>query len=80
MGDHLVKHGDGVKDVAFTVQDCDFLVQVKPQVLISRCILSYVSNTQLLVINALKINIFTYTMHSPYILLHRKPASEVQSL
>lgn len=28
MGDHLVKHGDGVKDVAFTVQDCDFLVQV----------------------------------------------------
>lgn len=28
MGDHLVKHGDGVKDIAFTVQDCDFLVQV----------------------------------------------------
>ncbi|XP_028433288.1 4-hydroxyphenylpyruvate dioxygenase [Perca flavescens] len=27
MGDHLVKHGDGVKDVAFTVTDCDFLVQ-----------------------------------------------------
>ncbi|KAF7669001.1 hypothetical protein LDENG_00262250 [Lucifuga dentata] len=27
MGDHLVKHGDGVKDVAFTVEDCDFLVQ-----------------------------------------------------
>ncbi|KAK9522480.1 hypothetical protein VZT92_018941 [Zoarces viviparus] len=27
MGDHLVKHGDGVKDVAFTVQDCDLLVQ-----------------------------------------------------
>uniref|UniRef100_A0A3Q3GBG6 4-hydroxyphenylpyruvate dioxygenase n=1 Tax=Labrus bergylta TaxID=56723 RepID=A0A3Q3GBG6_9LABR len=27
MGDHLVKHGDGVKDIAFTVQDCDFLVQ-----------------------------------------------------
>uniref|UniRef100_A0AAR2IRP5 4-hydroxyphenylpyruvate dioxygenase n=1 Tax=Pygocentrus nattereri TaxID=42514 RepID=A0AAR2IRP5_PYGNA len=27
MGEHLVKHGDGVKDVAFTVQDCDFLVQ-----------------------------------------------------
>lgn len=31
MGDHLVKHGDGVKDVAFTVQDCDFLVQVCSQ-------------------------------------------------
>ncbi|TKS79068.1 4-hydroxyphenylpyruvate dioxygenase [Collichthys lucidus] len=27
MGDHLVKHGDGVKDIAFTVQDCDFIVQ-----------------------------------------------------
>lgn len=32
MGDHLVKHGDGVKDIAFTVEDCDFLVQVTPQV------------------------------------------------
>uniref|UniRef100_A0A4W6FQM5 4-hydroxyphenylpyruvate dioxygenase n=1 Tax=Lates calcarifer TaxID=8187 RepID=A0A4W6FQM5_LATCA len=27
MGDHLVKHGDGVKDIAFTVEDCDLLVQ-----------------------------------------------------
>uniref|UniRef100_A0A7N6BJ03 4-hydroxyphenylpyruvate dioxygenase n=1 Tax=Anabas testudineus TaxID=64144 RepID=A0A7N6BJ03_ANATE len=27
MGDHLVKHGDGVKDIAFTVENCDFLVQ-----------------------------------------------------
>ncbi|KAK6476467.1 4-hydroxyphenylpyruvate dioxygenase-like [Huso huso] len=27
MGAHLVTHGDGVKDVAFTVKDCDFLVQ-----------------------------------------------------
>ncbi|XP_072537236.1 4-hydroxyphenylpyruvate dioxygenase-like [Salminus brasiliensis] len=27
IGQHLVKHGDGVKDVAFTVQDCEFLVQ-----------------------------------------------------
>uniref|UniRef100_A0A8C2IUQ7 4-hydroxyphenylpyruvate dioxygenase n=1 Tax=Cyprinus carpio TaxID=7962 RepID=A0A8C2IUQ7_CYPCA len=24
---HLVKHGDGVKDVAFTVENCDFLVE-----------------------------------------------------
>lgn len=31
MGEHLVKHGDGVKDVAFTVQDCDLLVQVCSQ-------------------------------------------------
>ncbi|XP_016009307.2 4-hydroxyphenylpyruvate dioxygenase [Rousettus aegyptiacus] len=27
MGDHLVRHGDGVKDVAFEVQDCDSIVQ-----------------------------------------------------
>ncbi|KAM9329612.1 4-hydroxyphenylpyruvate dioxygenase [Gastrophryne carolinensis] len=27
LGAHLQKHGDGVKDVAFTVEDCDFLVQ-----------------------------------------------------
>lgn len=28
MGEHLVKHGDGVKDIAFTVENCDSLVQV----------------------------------------------------
>ncbi|KAM5188872.1 4-hydroxyphenylpyruvate dioxygenase-like [Callospermophilus lateralis] len=27
MGNHLVKHGDGVKDVAFEVEDCDYIVQ-----------------------------------------------------
>ncbi|KAL2092156.1 hypothetical protein ACEWY4_011954 [Coilia grayii] len=27
MGEHMVKHGDGVKDIAFTVEDCDFLVK-----------------------------------------------------
>ncbi|KAI5622102.1 4-hydroxyphenylpyruvate dioxygenase, partial [Silurus asotus] len=27
IGEHLVKHGDGVKDVAFSVEDCDSLVQ-----------------------------------------------------
>lgn len=27
IGEHLVKHGDGVKDVAFTVEDCDLLVE-----------------------------------------------------
>uniref|UniRef100_A0A669PDR1 4-hydroxyphenylpyruvate dioxygenase n=1 Tax=Phasianus colchicus TaxID=9054 RepID=A0A669PDR1_PHACC len=27
MGEHMVKHGDGVKDVAFEVEDCDFIVQ-----------------------------------------------------
>uniref|UniRef100_A0A3B5L0R7 VOC domain-containing protein n=1 Tax=Xiphophorus couchianus TaxID=32473 RepID=A0A3B5L0R7_9TELE len=25
MGEHLNKHGDGVKDIAFQVEDCDFL-------------------------------------------------------
>ncbi|XP_049856655.1 4-hydroxyphenylpyruvate dioxygenase isoform X2 [Schistocerca gregaria] len=28
MGKHLVKHGDGVKDVAFTVEDLDTIVKV----------------------------------------------------
>lgn len=41
MGDHLVKHGDGVKDIAFTVEDCDLLVQVILKVSFCRCILSY---------------------------------------
>ncbi|KAM4808159.1 4-hydroxyphenylpyruvate dioxygenase [Rhinophrynus dorsalis] len=27
IGAHLQKHGDGVKDVSFEVEDCDFLVQ-----------------------------------------------------
>lgn len=29
MGEHLVKHGDGVKDIAFQVEDCDFLFKVR---------------------------------------------------
>lgn len=27
MGPHLVKHGDGVKDVAFSVEDLDAIVE-----------------------------------------------------
>ncbi|XP_040842987.1 4-hydroxyphenylpyruvate dioxygenase [Ochotona curzoniae] len=27
MGEHLVTHGDGVKDIAFEVEDCDYIVQ-----------------------------------------------------
>nr|ACQ58428.1 4-hydroxyphenylpyruvate dioxygenase [Anoplopoma fimbria] len=27
MGEHLIKHGDGVKDIAFQVEDCDFLIK-----------------------------------------------------
>lgn len=42
MGDHLVKHGDGVKDIAFTVQDCDFLVQVMLQAFIQINISTYI--------------------------------------
>ena len=29
MGQHLVKHGDGVKDVAFSVQDLGVIMKVK---------------------------------------------------
>uniref|UniRef100_A0A665X156 4-hydroxyphenylpyruvate dioxygenase n=1 Tax=Echeneis naucrates TaxID=173247 RepID=A0A665X156_ECHNA len=49
MGDHLVKHGDGVKDVAFAVEDCDLLVQVMLQV--SFCRLYLVSSHSLLRLN-----------------------------
>lgn len=28
MGEHLMKHGDGVRDIAFQVEDCDFLIKV----------------------------------------------------
>ncbi len=28
MGEHLMKHGDGARDVAFQVEDCDFLIKV----------------------------------------------------
>lgn len=27
MSEHLMKHGDGVKDIAFQVEDCDFLIK-----------------------------------------------------
>jgi len=27
MGEHMIKHGDGVKDVAFQVEDCDHLIK-----------------------------------------------------
>uniref|UniRef100_A0A3Q3QRF0 4-hydroxyphenylpyruvate dioxygenase n=1 Tax=Monopterus albus TaxID=43700 RepID=A0A3Q3QRF0_MONAL len=27
MGEHMIKHGDGVKDIAFQVEDCDFLIK-----------------------------------------------------
>ena len=29
MGQHLLKHGDGVKDVAFTVEDCIGIFKVR---------------------------------------------------
>ncbi|XP_056140949.1 4-hydroxyphenylpyruvate dioxygenase [Lampris incognitus] len=27
FGEHLMKHGDGVKDIAFQVEDCDYLIK-----------------------------------------------------
>ncbi|XP_049896211.1 4-hydroxyphenylpyruvate dioxygenase [Epinephelus moara] len=27
MGQHMIKHGDGVKDIAFHVEDCDFIIK-----------------------------------------------------
>ena len=30
MGAHLTAHGDGVKDVAFSVEDCRALYRVQP--------------------------------------------------
>jgi 4-hydroxyphenylpyruvate dioxygenase len=29
MGEHIVKHGDGVKDVSFTVEDLDAIMKVE---------------------------------------------------
>ena len=29
MGDHLTKHGDGVKDIAFAVEDLDTIFAVR---------------------------------------------------
>ena len=28
MGEYFIKHGDAVKDIAFQVEDCDFLIKV----------------------------------------------------
>ncbi|XP_061558714.1 4-hydroxyphenylpyruvate dioxygenase [Phycodurus eques] len=28
MGEHLMKHGDGAKDIAFQVEDCDYLIEM----------------------------------------------------
>ncbi|XP_077596781.1 4-hydroxyphenylpyruvate dioxygenase [Stigmatopora nigra] len=31
IGEHLMKHGDGAKDIAFQVEDCDFLIKMAKQ-------------------------------------------------
>ncbi|XP_019750776.1 4-hydroxyphenylpyruvate dioxygenase [Hippocampus comes] len=31
MGAHLMKHGDGAKDIAFQVEDCDYLIKTAKQ-------------------------------------------------
>lgn len=38
IGNHLVKHGDGVKDVAFEVEELDIIVKVC-QIIIHRQII-----------------------------------------
>ena len=38
-GDHLVTHGDGVKDIAFSVEDCRALFKV--QITTFSCSISY---------------------------------------
>ena len=63
MGDHLVKHGDGVKDVAFTVQNCDSLVQVMLQIFILNMILKQFSSTLLNAIIYLFFKKYLYTIH-----------------
>lgn len=37
MGDHLVTHGDGVKDIAFSVEDCKALFAVRNSVIVCNC-------------------------------------------
>ncbi len=58
-----MKHGDGVKDIAFAVQDCDFLVQV---------------NNRPTALYALHTNVFAHIMPLLLSFLCRKPESEVQ--
>lgn len=45
MGRHLIKHGDGVKDIAFQVEDCDFLVKVTGKSLQNWCCADGFSHT-----------------------------------
>ena len=35
FGDHLEKHGDAVKDIAFTVEDCNALFNVRIRVIVA---------------------------------------------
>lgn len=42
MGKHLVKHGDGVKDVAFQVEDLDAIVKVFLVMSVCACAWLYV--------------------------------------
>lgn len=67
MGDHLVKHGDGVKDIAFTVKDCDFLVQVNTADFNLEELFYNARFTFQVTFNSLYRNYgFAHVMHSPY--------------
>ena len=47
MGKHLSIHGDGVKDIAFEVEDCFGLYKVCADVYIAQCILTRRSMLQI---------------------------------
>lgn len=36
LGTHLMKHGDGVKDIAFAVEDIEALIQVILNIIIEK--------------------------------------------
>lgn len=36
IGDHLIKHGDGIKDIAFEVEQLDNIVKVRARLFCNR--------------------------------------------
>ena len=47
MGEHLVTHGDGVKDIAFSVEDLDAIFKVCPVSVMKRSKLAHDMNGNL---------------------------------
>lgn len=51
VGNHLVKHGDGAKDVAFEVEDLDYIVKVSNvNAVIISSLLKFDEKTQLFIL------------------------------